>query len=101
MWANVVVVKAKFLHRLLQRGCCVDLNVANAGFKRPKKALNPAVLPRRMWIASLMANAQLLHSRFKFVRHKCAIVVGANGFGFAKGDSQVVNQGQNRVAFPL
>jgi len=42
-----------------------------------------------------MANAEFFHACFEFIRHKCAVIVGANGFRFAEERDQVRNQSQN------
>ena len=95
MWANVIVMKAKFLYRLVQGGVGVDLNVPNRAFKGAEKPLNPAVLPRAVRVASLMANAERCHTCLKFVADKCAVVVGAQGLGFAKVGDQIPEQYQH------
>ena len=100
MWANVIVMKAKFLYRLVQGGVGVDLNMPNRAFKGAEKPLNPAVLPRAVRVASLMANAERCHTCLKFVADKCAVVVGAQGLGFAKVGDQIPEQYQHgRGAF--
>ena len=94
MRAYVVVVKAKLLHRLFKSIFAVDLNVANRAFKCAEKALDSAILPRAVRVASLMANAKFFHAGFEFIRHKCAVIVGTNGFRFTKRLAQIFNQGQ-------
>jgi hypothetical protein len=97
VWANVIVVKAKFVHRLLQRCFAVNLNMANGAFEGAKKALNPAVLPRLMRFTSLVVNVEKFHAYFEFVRHKSAVVVGAQGFRFAEAFGQLPNQIQHGI----
>ena len=95
MRLNMVVVKAKFINRLLQRRFRVDLNVADCAFEGAEKAFDTAVLPRRMRVAFLMSIAERFQACFKLFRHKCAVIVSTNRFGLAESCDQAFDQLQN------
>ncbi len=97
MQPNVVVEKRELANSLFESIFAVDLNVSNRALEGSKKAFDAAIHPRRMWIASLMFDAQSLHRQRKESRYQSAIIIRPKRFRFSKRFNQSIQHSQNHI----